>query len=60
MKFEDLFCPNQKALQGVAPVNFKNELYNDDVACVADNVDQFAKLKRFQSRQFSKAQTTSR
>ncbi|KAL0045144.1 hypothetical protein WJX82_009940 [Trebouxia sp. C0006] len=46
--------------QGLAPVNFKNELYNDDVACVAENVDQFAKLKRFQSRQFSKAQTTSR
>ena len=40
-------------------MNFKNELYNDDVACVADNIDQFAKLKRSQSRQFSKAQTTS-
>ncbi|KAL0020522.1 hypothetical protein WJX79_000225 [Trebouxia sp. C0005] len=46
--------------QGLAPVNFQNDLHPDDIGCAADNVDQYAKLKRFQARQWSKAQTTSR
>ncbi len=47
-------------MQGLAPVNFKNKPYKDGIACTADTVDQFAKLKRSQSRQPSKAQTSSR
>jgi len=58
----DLIHKIKKALQGLAPVNFKNEPYQDEIACVADNVDQFAKLKRCRqsSRQLSKAPSTSR
>ncbi|KAL0045028.1 hypothetical protein WJX82_005815 [Trebouxia sp. C0006] len=49
-----------RIFQGLAPVNFESESYEDDIACAADSIDQYAKLTRSQSRQSSKALLTSK